>query len=91
MLAFDPSAVYEGRADGPPQPYEIPHRMIVADSALLQGLSTAAERTGDLAAALSYIQQVRPLETERIATLRAEQKRRAENTRASSACCYRQN
>jgi predicted negative regulator of RcsB-dependent stress response len=81
VVAFDPSAVYEGPPDGPPQPYEIPRRMIMADSALLQGLSTAAERTGDLAAALSYIQQVRPLETERIAALRAEQKRRAENRR----------
>ena len=81
VLAFDPSAVYEGPPDGPSQPYEIPRRMIMADSALLQGLSTAAERTGDLAAALSYIQQVRPLETERIAALRAEQRRRAENQR----------
>ncbi len=55
--------------------------VLAANNALLQGLSAAAERTGDLAAALSYVQQVRPLETERIAALRAEQKRRAENQR----------
>jgi len=81
VLAFDPSAVYEGPPDGSPQPYEVPGRMITADNALLQDLSRAAQRTGDLAAALSYIQQVRPLETERIAALRAEQRRRAENQR----------
>jgi hypothetical protein len=52
---------------------------MVPDTSLLEGLSAAAERTGDLASALGYVQQAQPRNRQRIAALQAEQKRRQDN------------
>jgi hypothetical protein len=74
VLAYEPDQQFPEE-----QPFEAPVRRIVPDTPLLESLSAAAERTGDLAAAVGYLQQVQPQPRQRIAALQAEQKRRDEN------------
>jgi hypothetical protein len=63
------------------QPFEAPRERLVPDTSLLEALSAAAERTGDLAAALSYVREAQPRNRQRIAALQAEQKRRQDNSK----------
>jgi len=81
VLAYEPPVDDQQPQDEQQQPYETPRHQMVPDTSLLDALSTAAERTGDLAAALGYVRQAQPQNRQRIAALQAEQKRRQDNSK----------
>jgi predicted Zn-dependent protease len=79
VFAYQPPVDDQQPPDEQQQPYEGPRQQIVPDTSLLEALSAAAERTGDLATALGYVREAQPRNRQRIAALQAEQKRRQDN------------
>jgi tetratricopeptide (TPR) repeat protein len=81
VFGYQPTIDDQQPSDEQQQPYETPRHRIVPDTSLLEALSAAAERTGDLAAALGYVRQAQPQNRQRIAALQAEEKRRQDNSK----------
>ena len=79
LIGYQPPVDDQQPPDEQQEPFEVPRERIVPDASLLDALSAAAERTGDLAAALRYVREAQPPNRQRIAALQAEQKQSQDN------------